>query len=80
MVTIVWIGALLLIGGFLLMARTAIFRGELSEPHAAASDPSGPTLEPYHRGLRFLGVKQNWPGIAMVVVGALMLLVGGGLG
>lgn len=77
MVPIVWIGALLFICGMLLMARTAIFRGNMSEPHPTPRDPAGVTLEPSHRGLRFLGFTQNWPGIALAVVGALMLLLGG---
>jgi hypothetical protein len=77
MVPIVWIGALLFICGMLLIARTAIFRGDMSEPHASADDQAGVTLEPSHRGLRFLGFAQNWPGIALAVVGALMLLLGG---
>jgi hypothetical protein len=70
------IGALLVIAGFLFMARTAIFRDNLSEPHAPAYDPGGVTLEPHHRGLRFLGIQANWPGMAMVVIGALLLLFG----
>jgi hypothetical protein len=78
MLPVVSIGALLVIGGFLWTARTAIFRGELSEPHPATED-AGVTLEPERRGLRFLGLSANWPGIAMMGVGALMLLLGAAL-
>jgi hypothetical protein len=76
MMPIVWIGALLVICGLLYMARTAIFRGEMSEPHTAADDPVGVTLEPSRRGLRFLGLTANWPGLALMAIGALMLLWG----
>ena len=76
MVPTVWIGAVLVIGGLVYMARAAIFRGDLSEPHATAYGPGSMTLEPEHRGLRFLGVKANWPGIVLVIVGALLLLFG----
>jgi hypothetical protein len=78
MLPVVSIGALLVIGGFLWTAHTAIFRGELSQPHAATED-AGVTLEPERRGLRFLGLRANWPGIAMMGVGALMLLLGAAL-
>ena len=76
MMPIVWIGALLVICGVLFMARAAIFRGNMSEPHATATQPGGVTLEPNRRGLRFLGLGANWPGILMMAVGALMLLWG----
>jgi hypothetical protein len=76
MVPTVWIGALLVICGLLYMARTAIFRGNLSEPHATAYDPASVTLEPERRSLRFLGVQANWPGIVLIVAGALLLLFG----
>jgi len=76
MVPVVWIGALLFICGLLFMARSTIFRGDMSQAHSSAYDPAGLTLEPNRRGLRFLGVKANWPGVALIVVGALMLLLG----
>ena len=76
MMPAVWIGAVLVICGVVYMARMAIFRGDLSGPHAPAYDPGSVTLEPFHRGLRFLGVQANWPGIAMIVLGALLLLFG----
>jgi hypothetical protein len=76
MLPIVSIGALLVIAGFLWTAHTAIFRGELSEPHATAGEKGGVTLEPRQRGLRFLGLRANWPALAMMVVGSLMLLLG----
>ena len=58
--------ALLILGGVLYTARTAIWRGPLSGP-----DSSGPvrdTLEPPRRGVRFLGVGTNWQGILLMAM------------
>ena len=77
MVPILWLGALLVVCGMLFIARKAIFRDELSEPHASPDEPGGLTLEPHRRGLRFLGLKANWPGMLLMAIGALLLLIGG---
>ena len=71
------LGALLVLGGLLYMARTAIWRGPLSGP-----DSSGPvrdTLEPPPRSVRFLGLGTNWPGILLMAIGAVLLVSGAGL-
>ena len=46
---------------------TAIFRGRMSSLHPGA------TLEPDRRSMRFMGLTANWPGIVLMVVGAVML-------
>ena len=51
------LGALLVLGGFLYMARTAIWRGPLSGPDS--SRPVRDTLEPPRRGVRFLGSERT---------------------
>lgn len=66
------LGALLVLGGLLYMVRAAIWRGSLSRP-------AGDTLEPTRRGLGFLGVGANWPGILLMAIGALLLVSGAGL-
>ena len=74
MLTANLLGALLLFGGVVYMGWTAIHRGRMSDP---GSDPGGDverTLEPRHRGLGFLGLAANWPGLAMVILGSLLLL------
>ena len=76
MVPIVWIGALLVICGLLYMARKAIFRDNMSDSRPSPNDTATPTLEPHHRGLRFLGLSENWPGFALMGIGALLLLLG----
>lgn len=73
---LIWLGVLLVVIGILLLARHAIYSGRMSEP-----GPAGPgsrnTLEPAHRGVRFMGLGQNWPGLALVAAGAILLLFGG---
>jgi hypothetical protein len=68
------LGALLVLGGFLYMVRTAIWRGPLSGPGSAR--PIRETLEPPRRSLRFLGLGTNWPGILLMAIGAGLLVSG----
>ena len=74
MVTIL-LGALLVVCGMLYIALAAIFRGRLSDPHLSSVRTE--TLEPTRPGLRFLGIKSNWPGLLLIVVGAVLLLLVG---
>lgn len=78
---VILIGALLTVAGVVYMAGAVLRRGRLSGPAPAASDRSmphlatrGPTLEPGRRGLGFLGLSQNWPGLLMMGVGLILLL------
>ena len=71
---VIWLGALLVIVGVIVLANQAIWRGRLSGQ--GASEPAG-TLEPPQRGMRFLGFDSNWPGILLLVIGAALLLIGG---
>ena len=68
------LGALLVLGGILYMARSAIWRGPLSGPES--SRPVRDTLEPPRRSMRFLGLETNWPGILLMAVGAVLLVAG----
>lgn len=69
------IGALLVICGLLYMAGAAIYRGRMSRADPSPRDPAGPTLEPRQRGLRFLGLKVEWPGLLAAATGTLLLLL-----
>jgi hypothetical protein len=69
------LGALLMLGGVLYTARTAIWRGPLSGQDS--SQPVRDTLEPPRRGMGFLGVRTNWPGILLMAIGAVLLVVSG---
>lgn len=68
------IGAALIIGGFLFLFSSALGR-KPSHPHQVPQ--GGSTLEPRRQGLRFLGISQNWPALAVIAVGALLLAFGG---
>ncbi|NKN01389.1 hypothetical protein [Rhizobium leguminosarum] len=68
------IGAALIIGGFLFLFTSALGR-KPSNPHRMPQ--GGTTLEPRRQGLRFLGISQNWPALALIAIGALLLAFGG---
>ena len=72
---LIGLGALLVLGGILYMARAAIWRGTLSDPDSS-SRPVRDTLEPPRRGVRFLGLGTNWPGILLMTIGAVLLVSG----
>ena len=67
-----WLGALLVISGVLFMAAQAIWRGRLSGRQFRSRSTSD-TLEPQGRGSGF-GLVANWPGLALMALGALLLL------
>jgi hypothetical protein len=69
------LGALLVLGEVLYMAHTAIWRGSLSGPDSSRR-PVRDTLEPPRRGLGFLGLRTNWPGILLIAIGAILLVSG----
>ena len=72
---VIWVGALLFIGGIVYLASQAIWRGRLSGQGRSSAGTG--TLEPPSRGLGFLGVGSNWPGLAALLIGAALLLFGG---
>jgi hypothetical protein len=81
---VIWLGALFVVGGVLFMAAQPIWRGRLSEARrrrssAVPRDTLEPhTLEPRRPGAGF-GLKANWPGLVLIVLGGVLLLVGAGL-
>ncbi len=74
-VGLVWIGALLILGGVVFMAAQPLLRGRLSGGKRLPSGRSSDTLEPQRPAGGF-GIKSNWPGFALVGLGAVLLLVG----
>jgi hypothetical protein len=72
---LIWVGALFVIGGVLFMATQAIWRGRLSDARRVQPTGSGATLEPRPRGGGF-GLKANWPGLVLVVLGGILLFLG----
>jgi hypothetical protein len=71
----VWLGALLVLSGVLFMAGQAIWHGRLSGRRSRAAAADANTLEPRKPGAG-LGLATNWPGLALVALGALLLLAG----
>ncbi|MBX4954129.1 hypothetical protein [Rhizobium lentis] len=68
------IGAALIISGLLFLFSSALLR-KPSNPHQLPQ--GGTTLEPRRQGLRFLGLSHNWPALAVIAIGALLLAFGG---
>src|SRR4029453_2679169 len=73
---VIWLGALLVLGGLLFMLAQPIWRGRLSEARRRRSSAvPRDTLEPRMPGAGF-GLKENWPGLVFMVLGGILLLVG----
>ena len=68
---VIGLGALLVFGGVLYMVRAVIWRGSLSGSGSSRSGSVPDTLEPPQRGLGFLGLGPNWPGLLLIVIGAI---------
>jgi len=73
--TVILIGALLVFGGVLLMAYKAIWQGRLSGASRRDSIVESTTLEPQGRSAAF-DPKANWPGLALIALGTILLFVG----
>jgi hypothetical protein len=71
------LGALLILGSVLVLARQTIWRGRQSDSHTRAAG-TDVTLELRERGGGF-GLATHWPGPAMIAVGAVLMLVAAGL-
>lgn len=80
---VILIGAFLVVAGIVYTALAVLNRGRLSNPTSFPPPPDGPmpnlaapgpTLEPRRRGLGFLGLSQNWPGLLMIGIGVVLLL------
>ncbi len=69
------LGALLVLGGLVLLMAQPIWHGRLSVGRRASATTPEPTLEPSKPGAGF-SLKENWPGLALMVLGGLLLLVG----
>jgi hypothetical protein len=69
---VISLGALLILGGVVFIAEQTIFEGRLSGRLRRSPAEVG-TLEPRERGGGF-GLRTQWPGFAMIALGALLLL------
>lgn len=75
---VIWLGALLVLVGILFMVAQPLWRGRLSERRSRSAVAGADTLEPRRPSAGF-GLATNWPGVALVVLGAILLLVGANL-
>jgi hypothetical protein len=73
--TLIWLGVLLVFAGLLQMTFQPIWRGRLSGGRQLRAGRRSDTLEPERPASGF-GIKANWPGLALVALGAVMLLAG----
>jgi hypothetical protein len=72
---LIWVGAVLVLGGVLLMAAQPLWRGRLSGVRRLRSTEPSATLEPARPATGF-GIKSSWPGLALLALGAILLLAG----
>lgn len=73
--TLIVIGALLIVAGVVLAANNTIRQGRLSEPPDDPAEETRDTLEPSGRGRR-LSFKADLPGIALFLLGAILIFAG----
>lgn len=67
------VGAGMFLCGVLYLFREALGHRRLSDPHQSSRNIPEPTLEPRRQTLGFLGITRNWPGLGLMIVGALLL-------
>src|ERR1700687_4069310 len=75
LISLVSLGALLVLIGVVYMAAQPLWRGRLSGGRRLRSGKPSDTLEPQRPASGF-GIKSNWPGLAMFALGAAFLLAG----
>ena len=71
---VVFVGALAVLAGVIYLGVAAIWKGPLSR--SKSSSAAADTLEPRGWGITVFGLSQNWPGLALVLIGGLLMLVG----
>jgi hypothetical protein len=74
---VISLGALFVVGGLVFMAAQPLWRGRLSDAKRTSSEKPRDTLEPRRPGAGF-GMKANWPGLVLMVLGGILLLAGAG--
>jgi hypothetical protein len=70
---LILLGALLFLGGVLFIALQPL-KGRLSRARRVGPGRGGTTLEP-ERPARGFDMKSNWPGLALIAAGTLLMLI-----
>ena len=73
---IIWLGAFLVVCGLICMVYETLRRGRLSGTQRPTPSVEDGTLEPRRHGVGFLGLAGNWPGLALMGAGFLLMLLG----
>ena len=73
--TLILLGALLLVTGVVFIFTQPLWRGRLSGGRLLRSAQPSDTLEPQRTASGF-GIKSNWPGLVLIALGAVLLLAG----
>ncbi len=73
LVIISWVGVLMVIAGVVYSAGQVLWRGPLSGSRRLSSGEAK-TLEPPRGPARSLGLAREWPGLALIGLGAILLL------
>jgi hypothetical protein len=72
---LIGIGALLIVAGMVMAALSTLRRGKLSQSEDAVTHEPRDTLEPVGRGRR-LNLKADLPGLALILVGIVLMVLG----
>jgi hypothetical protein len=68
-------GAFIMSAGLLYSVWIALSARNLTNPPRQSDNANSPTIEPERQGLQFFGWTRNWPALALVVIGALLMLL-----
>lgn len=73
----VWLGALSFFAGSLVLVGKAVWKGPMSRADRSPADDTHQSLEPPGPGISVFALSRNWPGLALMGLGAVLLLLGG---
>ena len=71
---VLFFGSLAVLAGVIYLGVAAVWDGPLSRTRRSAV--ASETLEPQGRGIAVFGASRNWIGLALVLVGGLLMLAG----
>ncbi|WP_134495107.1 hypothetical protein [Microvirga pakistanensis] len=71
-ILLIWLGALLIIGGVLYGAAQALWGGRLSSPKPSETVGTGVSLEP-RQSTKSFSLKKHWPAFALILLGSILI-------